>query len=163
MTTLMTAGVVHGGVMAAIHAASFPPGERWGADAMEAQLGLPGTFAVLALSPGDAPCGFVLARIAADEAEILTLAVLPTQRRQGVAGLLLQAAEACAEASGASSMFLEVAAPNEAARRLYAGRGYHQVGLRRGYYAGGADALVLQRRLGRYRWAFAQPGDEIAR
>jgi ribosomal-protein-alanine N-acetyltransferase len=44
-------------------------------------------------------------------------------------------------------MFLEVAAPNAPARALYAGRGYAQVGLRRGYYAFDIDALVLRRAL----------------
>jgi ribosomal-protein-alanine N-acetyltransferase len=44
-------------------------------------------------------------------------------------------------------MFLEVAADNTAARALYAAAGYQQVGQRRGYYAGGIDALVLARPL----------------
>jgi ribosomal-protein-alanine N-acetyltransferase len=44
-------------------------------------------------------------------------------------------------------MFLEVAETNAAARALYLRRGYRQVGLRRGYYAPGLDALVLRRTL----------------
>lgn len=128
--------------MAAIHAAAFPPGERWGADALALQLGLPGAFGLLA-----GPAGFVLARVAADEAEILTLAVLPGERRHGLGRLLLQAACDQAASHGATSMFLEVAAGNTAARALYAAEGFTQAGLRKNYYGAGRDALVLRRAL----------------
>jgi ribosomal-protein-alanine N-acetyltransferase len=126
--------------MAAIHAACFPPEARWGADAMALQLGLPGAFGFI-----DARGGFVLARVAADEAEILTLAVMPAARRGGLArGLLRRAMQEAAEA-GAASLFLEVAADNAAARALYADEGFCRVGQRLRYYPGGGDALVLRR------------------
>lgn len=92
--------------------------------------------------------GFVLARAAADEAEILTLAVVPAWRRRGLGAALLAAAQRRAASLGAAQLFLEVAADNDAARALYAGAGFEAVGLRRGYYAGGRDALVLRRALG---------------
>lgn len=148
MTGLVSAGAVHGAVMAALHATAFPPKERWGADALVLQLMLPGAFASLALCHDNSPGGFVMARVVADEAEILTLAVHPDHRRQGLATRLLHDAEIRAELAGATSMFLEVAASNTAGQALYAGRGYHQVGLRRGYYGLGLDALVLRRPLG---------------
>jgi ribosomal-protein-alanine N-acetyltransferase len=148
MIALVPACTAHGAVMAALHSSAFPPGERWGADAMSLQLCLPGAFATLALLPDATPGGFVLARVVADEAEILTLAVHPAQQRRGIANLLLHDAERRAERDGARSMFLEVAKPNTGARSLYTARGYLQVGTRRGYYAGGVDALVLRRALG---------------
>jgi ribosomal-protein-alanine N-acetyltransferase len=125
--------------MAEIHALAFPPGERWGPDALALQLGLPGAFGLLAGS-----CGFVLARVAADEAEILTLAVIPAHRRTGLATKLLSAARELAWKRGARVMFLEVRETNEAARALYAATGFSQVGRRRGYYRPGVDALVLR-------------------
>ena len=140
---LITATIAHGPAMAAMHAASFPPRERWGADAMALQLGLPGAFGYLA-----GPDGFVLARVAADEAEILTLAVVPSARRGGLATALLRAALSHAAASGAASMLLEVAEANEAARALYASLGFMPVGRRKGYYGAGMDALVLKCALG---------------
>jgi ribosomal-protein-alanine N-acetyltransferase len=139
MTALIPASIAHGPAMAAIHAAAFPPTQRWGADALALQLGLPGAFGLLA-----GPDGFVLARVAADEAEILTLAVVPSARRRGLARDMLKAALARAAQSGAAAMLLEVADTNTAARALYAGLGFIQVGLRRGYYAQGMDALVLR-------------------
>jgi ribosomal-protein-alanine N-acetyltransferase len=139
MTALIPASIAHGPAMAAIHAAAFEPKQRWGADALALQLGLPGAFGLLA-----GPDGFVLARVAADEAEILTLAVVPSARRQGLARHLLQAAAARAMQLGAVAMLLEVADTNIAGRALYAGLGFTQVGLRRGYYAQGMDALVLR-------------------
>lgn len=132
----------HAHALAAIHAASFPPRERWGADAMALQLGLPGGFGII-----DPRGAMLLARVAADEAEILTLAVMPAARRRGLARALLAAAAAEAAGRGAAALFLEVAAGNLPARALYGAAGFTQVGLRPRYYPGGADALVLRRAL----------------
>jgi ribosomal-protein-alanine N-acetyltransferase len=128
--------------LAALHAAAFPPAEAWGADAIALMLGLEGGFGF-----GLAGQGFVLARAVAGEAEILTLAVAPAARRQGVAALLLRAAMMEAQRRDAEAMFLEVSDRNTAARGLYARAGFAQVGLRRRYYSDGSDALVLSRRL----------------
>ena len=128
--------------MAAIHAAAFPPGERWGGDAFALQLALPGVFGVV-----DDRGGVLLARVAADEAEILTLAVHPDARRHGIAAGLLAEAASVARAAGAASLFLEVSEANLAARALYDGAGFAMVGRRRRYYADGTDALVLRRGL----------------
>ncbi len=128
--------------LAALHAAAFPPADRWGADAIALMLDLPGTFALH--RPGQ---GFVLARVAAGEAEILTLAVHPEARRQGHGAALLAGAMASAVARGATAMFLEVAEGNAAARALYAAAGFAEVGRRRRYYPDGGDALVLRRDL----------------
>lgn len=137
--SLVRATRCHGPLLAAIHAEAFPPREQWGADAMALQLGLLGAAGWLA---GDA--GFVLFRVAADEAEILTLAVRPGCRRRGIGRALLEAALASAREAGATAMFLEVAADNEAAAALYATAGFGEVGRRRRYYPGGGDARVLR-------------------
>jgi ribosomal-protein-alanine N-acetyltransferase len=89
----------------------------------------------------------VLARAVADEAEVLTLAVAPPARRQGMAAALLDAV--CDEAArrGAHVLHLEVSTANAAARALYARAGFHVSGNRRAYYADGTDALVMSRAL----------------
>ncbi len=127
-------------MLAALHAAACPPAEAWGPDAMRLQLELPGCFGLL--EPGGR--GAVLARVAADEAEVLTLAVLPAARRRGLGGALLAAAAREAARRGARTLFLEVAEGNAAARALYAAAGFAPVGRRPRYYPGGADALVLR-------------------
>lgn len=142
--------------LAALHAAAFPPAERWGAEAIGLMLAMPGAFAIH--HPGQ---GFVLARVAAEEAEILTLAVHPAARRRGHGAALLAAAMAGAAARGAGAMFLEVAEANAAARALYAAAGFAEVGRRRRYYPDGGDALVLRRALAPDRRRPRQ-GDEPA-
>jgi ribosomal-protein-alanine N-acetyltransferase len=142
MTEIIQATPAHAHAMAEIHAACFPPRERWGADAMVLQLGQPGAFGLI-----DPAGGMLLARLAADEAEILTLAVAPPARRQRRASALLATAAARAVTAGARAMFLEVAADNTPARSLYAAAGFVEVGRRRRYYADGSDALVLRRNL----------------
>ena len=95
----------------------------------------------------DLESGLVIVRCAADEAEIVNLAVVPLVQRSGLGRKLMQAAETFAAGNGATRMFLEVALDNIPARQLYARLGYTMVGRRRGYYkrAGGSrmDALIL--------------------
>lgn len=136
------AGPAHAAALGAIHHTAFPPGARWGADAMALQLQLPGVFALF--HPRG---GMIMARVAADEAEILTLAVLPDCRRQGLGRALLDRAAATAGTQGAVALFLEVALHNAAARALYAAAGFEERGRRRRYYADGDDALVMRREL----------------
>ncbi|WP_241666828.1 GNAT family N-acetyltransferase [Muricoccus nepalensis] len=128
-------------VLAALHAAAFPPEERWGESAIRLMLALEGAFG---LAVGEEPAGFVLARAAAGEAEVLTLAVDPAAQRAGLGGALLGAAVAEVARRGASALFLEVSERNAPARALYARAGAAQVGLRRRYYPDGSDALVLR-------------------
>lgn len=129
--------------LAAIHAACFPPASAWGADAIGLMLSMPGGFGLW--RPGE---GFVLARAAAGEAEILTLAVLPPARRRGLGQALVSGAMALAIIRAqAEAMFLEVAEGNAGALALYGGLGFAEVGRRKRYYPDGADALVLRRDL----------------
>jgi ribosomal-protein-alanine N-acetyltransferase len=139
---MIRASPAHAGALAAIHAASFPPGERWGPDAFALQLALPGVFALL-----DPAGALILARVAADEAEILTLAVAPGARRQGRARALLAEAAAIAAAAGARALFLEVSEANAAARALYESSAFALAGRRPRYYPDGSDALVLRREI----------------
>lgn len=125
--------------MAAIHAAAFPPADAWRAEVFSQQLALPGVFGLLHPSGG-----MILARVAADEAEVLTVAVAPEMRRIGIAAALLQQAATIAEAMGAAALFLEVAVANTAARAAYDRAGFQPVGRRRAYYADASDALVLR-------------------
>ena len=129
----------HAAALAAIHAAAFSAHEAWGEDAIALQLALPGAFGLI-----DERGGMLLGRIVVDEAEVLTLAVAPSVRRQGIATALLRAAKARVRADGAIAMFLEVATGNTAARTLYRREGFREVGRRRGYYGDASDALVLR-------------------
>ncbi|MBW8268375.1 GNAT family N-acetyltransferase [Caldovatus aquaticus] len=144
---LVAVGAEAAPLLAELHRRAFPPGQSWGRDALATMLGLPGTFALWARVPGGAegggPAGFVLARVAAEEAEILTLAVLPERRGAGIGTALLRGAATVAAARGARTLFLEVSEANAAARALYAAAGFTGRGRRPRYYADGSDALVL--------------------
>jgi ribosomal-protein-alanine N-acetyltransferase len=120
----------------------------WSAEEFEALLKGPGAFAVL--GEGDAPQGFILCRAVAGEAEILTVAVDPAARRRGWGAALVEMAAGIAREAGAFEMFLEVAADNLAALKLYEATGFDRVGLRKGYYPhpdGAKDAVVMRRTL----------------
>lgn len=146
--------------MARLHATAFD--EPWDAAAMAGLLGMPGAFALLATVAGvwsgsddnisdnkgnrrQSPLlGFVLARSAADEAEILTLAVDISHRGQGLGRKLMEAAAATALASGATSLFLEVADDNMPAIALYERLGFVTLGLRPAYYARGTVRIAAR-------------------
>jgi len=138
------ARVVHAALLAELHAACFD--EVWSAGDIATLLNQPGVFGALALD--DAPVGFLLWRVAADEAEILSLGVLPPARRHGIATVLLETAVAALRTAGVTSLFLEVAQDNRPARAFYQTHGFAEVGRRRSYYhrpsAPDADALVLK-------------------
>jgi [ribosomal protein S18]-alanine N-acetyltransferase len=125
--------------LAALHALCFE--RAWDAATLKDLLATPGTFAFVHND------GFVLARAAADEAEILTLAVRPAGRGKGLGRALLQVAIDKARALGVTAMFLEVGADNPHALALYAALGFAKVGMRKAYYEG-RDALVLRLPLG---------------
>ncbi|AYG61269.1 N-acetyltransferase [Rhizobium jaguaris] len=93
--------------------------------------------------------GFVLARHAAGEAEILTVAVNAKLGRAGLGWRLMQAALREARNRGGEAMFLEVDGTNQPALGLYRKLGFEKVGERKAYYVdeSGAKstALVMRR------------------
>ena len=141
MTELTPLSPAHARLIAGMHHICFA--EPWNEKAMAELLALPGVYGWLAA--GETPEGFVMARIAADEAEILTLLVLPPYRRHGLARRLLEAALDNAKVQGVEKMYLEVASSNDSARQIYIKIGFKQVGRRKGYYGEGIDALLLAR------------------
>jgi [ribosomal protein S18]-alanine N-acetyltransferase len=102
---------------------------------MAGLLASPGVFGLIGSSVSrEPPSAFALARRAADEAEILSIGVVPEARGRGLGlatldQLLLQARELAV-----CAMFLEVAADNAVAIRLYSGAGFAKAGVRKGYY-----------------------------
>lgn len=80
-----------------------------------------------------------------DEAFVQTLAVAPSSQGAGLGARLLTALLEEAGRRRQRTVRLEVRADNEPARRLYARHGFTRTGVRRGYYPGGGDALVLTR------------------
>jgi len=97
------------------------------------------------------PAGFALGRAVAGEAELLTLAVGPEARWQGLGRALLGEFEAEARSRGAGAAFLEVAEDNAPALALYLVAGWSEAGRRPAYYARDhgepANALILRKSL----------------
>lgn len=129
-----------------LHEKSF---ERpWAEKVLSDLAAMPGCIGLTALI-GDEPAGFVLARQTLDEAEVLTICVLPDARRQAIGAQLMTGL--MNRLKNAHTLFLEVDALNEPAIRLYTSIGFSQVGERKAYYqhADGSktDALLLRKEL----------------
>lgn len=88
--------------------------------------------------------GFVVWRVVADEAEIITIGVHPDARRGGIADAMLTLVESDVKKRGGKKIFLEVAENNVPARALYEHNGYVQVGVRPKYYDG-TDAILMEK------------------
>lgn len=88
---------------------------------------------------------YAVAMCAADVGDILNLCVAPDARRAGIGRVLVRALLARLAARGVRAAYLEVRDSNQAARRLYEGMGFEEVGRRRGYYRRPVeDAIVLR-------------------
>ena len=88
--------------------------------------------------------GFVVYRAVADEAEIITIGVAPDARRTGIGIALIGVMEADLKKKGVNHIFLEVAADNTTAPKLYEQCGFVVVGRRPKYY-GGVDAIMMSK------------------
>jgi ribosomal-protein-alanine N-acetyltransferase len=133
--------------LAQLHGASFHRG--WGEGEFEAMLSERNTL-VHRLKLGRSVIGFAVSRMAADEAEILSIAVDASYRGRGLSRNLLLTHLGHLAGRGIRTIFLEVEENNAAARRLYERTGFGVVGRRERYYkqAGGGEQLnaLLMRR-----------------
>jgi len=128
-------------LFAGIHAGCFD--DHWSAASFRSLLDSPGVFG---LAAGRDVRGqvesFILVRVAADEAEILTLATLPDARRHGLASRLVGTAMEQAKTRGALRLFLEVAEANQPGRRLYEKLCFERAALRPDYYKSATNAAI---------------------
>ncbi len=129
--------------MADLHAISIASPRAWSEIEFRDLLSQSGVFAITRSG------ALLLGRVVADEAELLTLAVVPVGRRKGTATDLITEFMTEARQRGAHHVFLEVAAENTAACALYSKCGFHSSGRRRNYYrrSDGThhDAIIMSR------------------
>lgn len=130
--------------------------DPWTSEQLSETIAQSSTVGLVVADGAGVVVGYLLGRVVADEAEILTLAVRLTERRRGLGRKLLDAALATMRLRGVRSVWLEVRQSNEGAQALYTGAGFIATGVRRGYYRRPVeDALVLKHDLTTH--AFAQP------
>ncbi|MGI6854126.1 GNAT family N-acetyltransferase [Mesorhizobium sp. 1B3] len=140
------------GAIALLHRQDFV--RPWSDDEFASLLAQDTVFGFTVLETGRAsagPVGFVLARLAAGEGEILTVVVARAHRRQGLGWQLMDAVLRELHAERAEALFLEVDETNIAALHLYRRLGFQEVGKRPAYYqtagSGRSGALVMRRDL----------------
>jgi len=134
--------------LAQLHGASFHRG--WGESEFESMLTERNTL-VHRLRIGRKTVGFAVSRMAADEAEILSIAVASSHRGRGLSRNLLLTHLGHLAGHGVRTVFLEVEENNQPARRLYERAGFGVTGRRERYYrqASGEqlNALLMRRDL----------------
>lgn len=128
-----------------VERALFAP-EPWSERSFWSELGQLDTRHYLVALADGAVAGYAGLCDYPDEAFVQTIAVAPAWQGRGLGDRLLVALLAEADRRRQRTVSLEVRADNGPAQRLYARHGFARTGVRRGYYAGGVDALVLTRR-----------------
>ena len=126
--------------------------DAWSTESMQSELASLHTYYLFAFDPAtpDALAGYggLLAPRGSGEADIQTLAVAPSARRNGLGRTLVTALLTESAARGAAEVFLEVRADNPNARALYESLGFEQIAVRAKYYQpDGVDAQVMRVRL----------------
>lgn len=134
------------GDISKLHGRLFDP--PWDAESIAQLIEHPAAAAFVAqVREPKTLVGFVIGQIAADEAEILSVGVAPEWQRRGIARHMIEGLVRAAERADVRRLYLEVAADNAAALRLYKGLGFAAAGRRKAYYRrpGGqpVDAIVL--------------------
>lgn len=122
-----------------------PQAGDWEEASVRESAGWCGIVALVSESDGKVT-GFLIGRQAADQAEILNLAVSSARREKGEGGALLKAAMDEFRARQVSYVFLEVRESNETGIAFYAKHGFSKMGLRPSYYRDPAEAAILMER-----------------
>jgi ribosomal-protein-alanine N-acetyltransferase len=133
-------------LLAPLHAASFGAA-AWNLEQIKGSLALPTTRGWVASQDGK-PVGFILGQMTSQETEILTFAVHPESQRRGIGEKLLREFIHTSQKAETARIFLEVAADNHAAAKLYEKLGFRKSGTRTNYYQRGAltlDAVLYER------------------
>ncbi len=132
--------------LAALEQTAFGAATAWSDRAVLTEV--EGDHRLVLVADGEAgPDGWASVHLVDDVADLTRIAVHPRRRRNGLARRLLRAAADVARERGAVRMLLEVADDNVAALRLYETNGFISIATRRGYYADGSDAVVMERTL----------------
>ncbi len=134
-------------VLAAYEKELFPYSPWSTAQFKEEFAGIPTTRFMSVAEDGNTIVGYCGVFVPAPgvEADILTVAVLPSHRRQGIAREFMRQIEAYALEREASALMLEVELSNESAIKLYESLGYMKISVRMDYYGPGKDAHVMRK------------------
>ena len=125
--------------------------QPWSRAFFEKELATPFARLVVAVEeavPRSEVIGYTCRWRVTDEVHLLNVAVHPERRGLGHGRALVGAVVAEAEVARTRVVYLEVRAGNVIARRLYRQLGFKDLGVRRGYYGPGQDAIVMELRLG---------------
>ena len=124
------------------------PYSPWNSAQFKEELaGIPTTRYMSIAESGNTIIGYcgVFLPAAGVEADVLTVAVLPEFRRQGIAKEFMRQIEQWSKERGASAMMLEVEHTNQSAIALYKNLGYMKISVRMDYYGPGKDAFVMRK------------------
>jgi ribosomal-protein-alanine N-acetyltransferase len=125
----------------AVERAAYAQG--WPATAFERELTQNPMARYLVLRGEERIAGFAGLWLMVDEAHVVTVAVLPDERRKSYGAALVHGLLNVAIEHGMALATLEVRESNEAARALYRKYGFYEVGLRKRYYADNHEDAVI--------------------
>ena len=151
MTALNILSLGDAGAMADLHTAAFPAPDAWSLNAFSELMSLSTTRA-MGMMEGDQLQGMLIVQFVTGEAEILTMATAPSERRRGLAGQLLNDLEQRLRRMGLTKWLLDVAADNVGAIAFYEKHDFQVDGRRSNYYkrleGQRVDAILMSKPVG---------------
>jgi ribosomal-protein-alanine N-acetyltransferase len=136
-------------ILTRIHEECFP--RYWNRQAFTDFFAIENTFAQLVEKSG-VPVAMVVYRVTFEQSDMLTLAVIPAWRRNGIAKILMDVMLENCQKLGAKKLFLEVEVGNDHAIKLYEDAGFKHISRRKLYYqqidGSLTDALVMMKKMG---------------
>ncbi len=120
--------------------------DAWTEDEMESCLRFPFYKTFLLELDGEL-VGYSCETVLFEDAEIMNIAIAPKYRKNGYGKKLLTEMLVVAKSLGAEQAFLEVRESNLSAKGLYESFGFERMGVRKGYYPDGEDAIVMTKKI----------------
>lgn len=119
----------------------------WNYEILEDELNCDNSYVVVAKSPDGDIVGFACLKIILDEANIMNIVVKKSFRHHGIGSLLLEHLIDFSKDKNLSSITLEVNENNLSAIHLYDKFSFDRLGIRKNYYNGESDAIIMSKKL----------------
>ena len=136
-------------VLVGIEKAVFPESPWSAAQFREELSGVPKTRKYIVATEANEIVGYAGIALAGNVADIHTLTVIPSHRKQGIATSMLHQLEEWGRSKDVEAFMLEMREGNTEAQPLYEKRGYSVVSRRDNYYAPGIHALIMRKEVAR--------------
>lgn len=119
----------------------------WSFDVLEEELECKNSYVIVAKNSENNIVGFAGLKVILDEADIMNIVVKKTFRHNGIGSILLENLISYSKNLNLKNITLEVNENNLSAIHLYDKFSFDKLGIRKKYYNGESDAIIMSKKL----------------